>query len=126
MKVYAGLRTDFYKIIDNIIAGNPTNQDNIDTAPGSPVGATPLTLAQKQYRVANLLGNAARLVFHDAGEVDIRTADAYGMDRCLSDTGPNAGLKTAETIAMNLMEKLFQVSFLFIAHVARFIFFIFD
>jgi len=107
-KVYAGLRTDFYKIIDNIIAGNPNNQDVKDTAPGSAVGRTTLTLVQQQYRVANLLGNAARLVFHDAGEVDIRTADAYGMDGCLSDTGPNAGLKTAETIAMNLMEKLFQ------------------
>jgi len=107
-KVYAGLRTDFYKIVDNIITGNPANQDVKDTAPGSAQGATPLTLVQKQYRIANLLGNAARLVFHDAGEVDIRTADKYGMDGCLSNTAPNAGLKTAETISMNLIEKLYQ------------------
>lgn len=111
--MYAGLRTDFYKIVDDIIAGSPTNQNVKDCAPGSAVGTTILNLQQKQYRIANLLGNAARLVFHDAGEVDIRTVDKYGMDGCLSKTDPNAGLKTSETIAMNLIEQLFQVLIFF-------------
>jgi len=101
--VYAGLRTDFYAIIAQIISGDPNS-------PGAPgVTATaPLNLAQKQYRVANILGSAARLVFHDAGEFDVRTLDKFGIDGCLSHTGPNSGLMQFDTLPMTLIEGLYQ------------------
>ena len=68
----------------------------------------PLNFAQKAYRVTNILGSAARLVFHDAGEVDVRTLDKFGSDGCLSDTEDNSGLKQFDTLPMTLIEDLYQ------------------
>ncbi len=66
-----------------------------------------MAVLQKAYRISNLLGSALRLVFHDAGEVDIRTSDLFGSDGCLSDSGPNSGLKEKNTIAMTIIDPYF-------------------
>ena len=78
------------------------------TTPAPPTG-TGLTALQKAYRVSNLIGNALRLVFHDAGEVDIRiAADRFGSDGCLANNGPNSGLKEVNVIARTIIEPLWQ------------------
>ena len=118
--VWNGLKRDFYQLIDSIINGQLTG------APADVIGADPaglgasglantafltnggLNIQQQTWRVANILGNAARLAFHDAGEVDIRTRDKFGSDGCLSDTGPNSGLKEVNTVAMTIIEPLWQ------------------
>ena len=86
------------------VSQDPTSLFNpaVTTAP---VG---LDALKKAYRVSNLLGSAIRLVFHDAGEVDIRTADLFGSDGCLADNAPNSGLKEKNTIAVVLIEPLWQ------------------
>ena len=43
-----------------------------------------------------------------SGEVDIRTSDLFGSDGCLSDSGPNSGLKEKNTIAMTIIETVWQ------------------
>ena len=118
--VYDGLVRDFYRLIDSIISGQltgaPPELNGADPAGlGAPGLANTalldnggLNIQQKQWRVANILGNAARLIFHDAGEVDITTLDKFGSDGCLSDSGPNSGLKEVNTIAMTIIEPLWQ------------------
>ena len=118
--VYNGVRADFYKLIDSIINGKltgaPLEVTGADPAGlGAPGLATTallfnggLNIQQQMYRVANILGNAARLVFHDAGEVDITKPDKFGSDGCLSDSGPNSGLKEVNTVAMTIIEPLWQ------------------
>ena len=118
--VFEHVKRDFYQLIDSIINGKLIN------APFEVIGADPaglgapglantatlvnagLNLQQQTWRVANILGNAARLAFHDAGEVDIRTTDKFGSDGCLSDSEPNSGLKEVNTIAMTIIEPLWQ------------------
>ena len=113
--VYEGVRTFFYALVDSIQNGNVqpalATQQSLDPLSLFPITApapTNLNVLQKAYRVANLLGSALRLVFHDAGEVDIRTLDLFGSDGCLSDSGPNSGLKEKNTIAMTIIEPLWQ------------------
>ena len=119
--VFERVKRDFYQLIDSIINGKltgaPFEVNGADPAGlGAPgLAADPATLfdgglniQQQIYRVANILGNAARLAFHDAGEVDIRTADKFGSDGCLSDSGPNSGLKEVNTVAMTIIEPLWQ------------------
>ena len=113
--VYEGVRTFFYTLVDSIQNGNEqpalATQQSLDPLSLLPVTApapTNLAVLQKAYRIANLLGNALRLVFHDAGEVDIRTSDLFGSDGCLSDSGPNSGMKEKNTIAMTIIEPVWQ------------------
>ena len=118
--VWNGLKVDFYQLIDSIINGQltgaPAGLNGADPAGlGAPGLANTellvdggLNIEQKIWRVANILGSAARLAFHDAGEVDIRTADKFGSDGCLSDSGPNSGLQEVNTIAMTIIEPLWQ------------------
>ena len=117
--VYNGLRTDFYKLIDSIINGQLTGAPLELGADPAGLGAAglkntaflfngKLNIQQQMWRVSNILGNAARLAFHDAGEVDITTTDKFGSDGCLSDSGPNSGLKEVNTIAMTIIEPLWQ------------------
>ena len=96
--VYAGLRTDFYQLVDAYQNGTPlptwataVSLDPLSLFPNSVAAPINLSLMQKAYRVANLVGNALRLAFHDAGEVDIRLLDLFGSDGCLADNGPNSG-----------------------------------
>ena len=118
--VYTGLRKDFYFIVDQIIHVNtrakrdPITGAKYYDAPGAiGIAGNPvqLTLQQKQFRFANIVGNAARLVFHDAGEVSIaKTAiDTLGSDGCLSNTAPNSGLQEmGQTITTTIIEDLWQ------------------
>ena len=118
--VWNGLQKDFYQLLDSIINGQLTG------APAAVIGSDPsglgsaglantaflmnggLNIQQMTWRVANILGSAARLAFHDAAEVDIRTTDKFGSDGCLSDSGANSGLKEVNTIAMTIIEPLWQ------------------
>ena len=113
--VYQGTRAFFYALIKAIQTGTtpPTTATAVTQDPGSifpnnSPAPTGLTVLQKAYRVANIIGNALRLVFHDAGEVDIRKPDLFGSDGCLSDSNPNSGLKEANTVAMTIIEPLWQ------------------
>ena len=113
--VYQGVRTFFYQLVDSIQNGTPqptlalqVSNDPLSLFPTPNAAPANLAVLQKAYRVANLLGNALRLVFHDAGEVDIRTTDLNGSDGCLADNGPNSGLKESLTIAMAVIEPLWQ------------------
>ena len=118
--VFEGVKRDFYQLIDSIINGQltgaPLEVNGADPAGlGAPGLANPaalinggLTLEQQAWRVANILGSAARLAFHDAGEVDIHTTDKFGSDGCLSDSEPNSGLREVNTIAMTIIEPLWQ------------------
>ena len=97
--VYVGLRTDFYQLIDAYQNGTPlpawatsVSLDPLSLFPINVAAPANLNLNQKAYRVANLVGAALRLAFHDAGEVDMRTTDLFGSDGCLADNGPNSGL----------------------------------
>ncbi|OYX40883.1 hypothetical protein B7Y94_05955, partial [Candidatus Saccharibacteria bacterium 32-49-12] len=48
---------------------------------------------------SNLFGQAVRLAFHDAGEVDIQTSvDLLGADGCMSSNGDSAGLTEATSL----------------------------
>ena len=97
--VYEGLRSDYYALVDAITNGTPlptwvtaVSKDPLSLYPlNAPAMSNNLSVAQKAYRIANMLGAALRLAFHDAGEVDIRTTDIFGSDGCLSDSGPNSG-----------------------------------
>jgi len=55
-----------------------------------------------------LFGSAVRLVFHDAGEYDIRTSDLLGPDGCLSHGPTNRGLQEDTSIVMTVLEPLWQ------------------
>eukprot|EP01038_Epipyxis_sp_PR26KG_P006816 gene6816-9332_t len=107
LAVMTGLRKDFYDIIKAIIAGAASNDNVIKTAPGTAKKTGIIDLVGKEYRVANLLGSAARLVFHDAGEFDQNSSDNFGPDGCLSDSDPNSGLKEDVTITMTLIQGLY-------------------
>lgn len=113
--VYEGVRTFFYALLDSIqndvaqpALATQISLDPLSLFPVTAPAPTNLDVHQKAYRVANLLGNAIRLVFHDAGEVDVRQTDLFGSDGCLSDSGPNSGLKEKNTIAMTIIEPLWQ------------------
>ena len=118
--VYDGLKRDFYQLIDSIINGKligaPADVIGSDPAGLGSAGLTNtaflinggLNIQQQTWRVANILGSAARLAFHDAGEVDITTTDKFGSDGCLSDSGPNSGLQEVNTVAMTIIEPLWQ------------------
>ena len=120
--VYRGVRTFFYNLLDATANGTPLTNVLVGTVPvATSVSKDPLSLFplntpapsnlvahQKAYRVANLIGNALRLAFHDAGEVDIRTTDRFGSDGCLADNGPNSGLKEVNVIARTIIEPLWQ------------------
>eukprot|EP01038_Epipyxis_sp_PR26KG_P012773 gene12773-17125_t len=107
LAVMTGLRKDFYDIIKAIIVGAASNDNVIKTAPGTAKKTGIIDLAGKEYRVANLLGSAARLVFHDAGEFDKNSSDNFGPDGCLSNSDPNSGLKEDVTITMTLIQGLY-------------------
>ena len=113
--VYEGVRTFFYALVDSIQNGKVQpaqatlqSKDPLSLFPLTATAPTNLAVLQKAYRISNLLGNALRLVFHDAGELDIRTLDLFGSDGCLSDSGPNSGLKEKNTITMTIIEPLWQ------------------
>lgn len=113
--VYEGVRSFFYALVSSIQSGKKqpalATQQSLDPLSLFPITApapSRLAVMQKAYRISNLLGNALRLVFHDAGELDIRTSDLFGADGCLSDSGPNSGLKEKNTIAMTIIEPLWQ------------------
>ena len=55
-----------------------------------------------------LFGKAVRLVFHDAGEININTNDLLGPDGCLSDRSDNGGLLESESLVMTVIEPLWQ------------------
>jgi len=55
-----------------------------------------------------LFGIVVRLVFHDAGEFDIRTSDLLGPDGCLSNTNDNKGLIESTSLVMTVLEPLWQ------------------
>ena len=58
---------------------------------------------------ASLFGAAVRLVFHDAGEVDLRFGgDRLGPDGCLSHEGDSAGLTEATSLVNTVIEPLWQ------------------
>lgn len=58
---------------------------------------------------SQLFGKAVRLIFHDAGEVDVRSpSDTMGPDGCLSDTAANAGLLGDSSIVMTVLEPIWQ------------------
>ncbi|KAJ1410574.1 heme peroxidase, partial [Ochromonadaceae sp. CCMP2298] len=64
----------------------------------------PTTVA---YR-SDLYGQALRLAFHDAGEGDVRTADAFGPDGCLHDPADNAGLLEPSSLVSSVLEPAWQ------------------
>src|SRR4051794_24160185 len=54
---------------------------------------------------ANLYGAAVRVVFHDAGEVDLQQpSDLLGPDGCLSQSTDNAGLEEATSLVFTTLE----------------------
>jgi len=69
-------------------------------------------MAANVNRPANLssiLGQAVRLAFHDAAEIDIRsTTDTLGPDGCLSKTKDNAGLVEASSKVLTVLEPIWQ------------------
>ena len=114
--VYRGVRTFFYNLIDATANGTPlpapatiVSLDPLSLFPITSPAPSVLVANQKAYRIANLIGAALRLVFHDAGEVDIRiAADRFGSDGCLANNGPNSGLKEVNVIARTIIEPLWQ------------------
>ena len=113
--VYMGVRTFFYNLIDATANGTPlpalattVSQDPLSLFPLTSPAPSNLLANQKAYRIANLIGNALRLVFHDAGEVDIKNTDRFGSDGCLADNGPNSGLKEVNVISRTIIEPLWQ------------------
>ena len=60
------------------------------------------------FQRANIFGSCLRLAFHDAGEVNLNTADKFGPDGCLSNSGANSGLLEPETVTMSIIEPLWQ------------------
>ncbi len=61
-----------------------------------------------EFAQSNILGSALRLAFHDAGEIDITSKDKLGPDGCLSNTSDNAGLIEEGTIAVTVIEPMWQ------------------
>jgi hypothetical protein len=60
---------------------------------------------------SQLFGKAVRLVFHDAGEIDMQSHqddDTMGPDGCLSDTSANGGLLEDSSIVMTVLEPIWQ------------------
>ena len=58
---------------------------------------------------SNLFGQAIRLVFHDAGEIDVtQAADLMGSDGCLSNTSANKGLIEATSLVLSVLEPMWQ------------------
>jgi len=60
---------------------------------------------------SQLFGKAVRLVFHDAGEIDMQSHqddDTMGPDGCLSDTSANSGLLEDSSIVMTVLEPIWQ------------------
>ena len=113
--VYMGVRTFFYNLIDATANGTPLpalattiSQDPLSLFPLIAPAPSLLVANQKAYRIANLIGSALRLAFHDAGEVDIRSTDRFGSDGCLADNGPNSGLKEVNVISRTIIEPLWQ------------------
>ena len=66
-------------------------------------------LASNVVPKSSLYGSAIRLVFHDAGEIDMRLVDdKLGPDGCLSSDGSSAGLTEEGSIVMQLLEPMYQ------------------
>ena len=58
---------------------------------------------------SDLFGSAVRLVFHDAGEIDIREpTDLYGPDGCLASHGGSEGLVEDDSITVTTIEAIWQ------------------
>lgn len=58
---------------------------------------------------SNLFGQAIRLVFHDAAEIDVtQAADQMGSDGCLSNTSANRGLLEASSLVLSVLEPMWQ------------------
>ena len=58
---------------------------------------------------SNLFGQAVRLAFHDAGEVDIQSSvDLLGPDGCMAHNGDSAGLTEATSLVNTVMEPIWQ------------------
>ncbi len=67
-----------------------------------------LIYRSKELSRAGIFGAALRLAFHDAGEFDLNTDDKFGPDGCLSNTGPNSGLKEPETEVQSTFIPMWQ------------------
>ena len=59
---------------------------------------------------ANIFGQAVRLPFHDAGEVDITKSDSSRSDGCLSSDSANAGLVESTSIVNTVFEPIWQAN----------------
>ena len=57
---------------------------------------------------SNLFGQAIRVAFHDAAEIDITQSDKMGPDGCLSDTAANNGLLLPTSLILSVLEPIWQ------------------
>jgi len=61
------------------------------------------------FTLSDILGQAVRNAFHDAGEIDIRATDTMGPDGCLSPSSDNAGLiEAGSTKILTVLEPIWQ------------------
>jgi len=61
------------------------------------------------FTLSDILGQAVRIAFHDAGEIDIRATDAMGPDGCLSPSSDNAGLiESGTSKILTVLEPIWQ------------------
>ena len=90
---------------------------NFEAAPSSKQGIcsaykdilSQFTVPTDELGRSNLYGQAVRLAFHDAGEVDIQTTvDLLGADGCMAHNGDSAGLTEATSLVNNVMEPIWQ------------------
>ena len=68
-------------------------------------------LQQNQQALANLLGAALRMAFHDAVDLDLTKPDLMGADGCIGDSQGSAGLvEPATSPIYTIMEPIYQAN----------------
>lgn len=67
-------------------------------------------LANNQLGLANLLGAALRMAFHDAVDLDLTKPDLMGADGCIGDKQGSAGLVEPTSPIYTIMEPIYQAN----------------
>ncbi len=70
--------------------------------------AAATSASQGSFAQSNIFGAAVRLAFHDAGEFDQTSSDAFGPDGCLSSSDDHAGLVEATSLVQTVIEPIWQ------------------
>eukprot|EP01038_Epipyxis_sp_PR26KG_P009951 gene9951-13385_t len=92
------------------LKGNPLvfSKDNVCQAYNIALGLYNKLTFTDQIQLAHFYGVVVRLAFHDAGEVDINSADLAGPDGCMAIQQDNFGLFESTSPIMIQVETIFQ------------------